>query len=46
MVEENASDVRQVEIHATEPLVPNSSPIEVDIAVAKLARYQLITNFK
>jgi hypothetical protein len=29
------SDVRQIEIHTTEPLVPDPSPFEVEIAIAK-----------
>jgi hypothetical protein len=28
------SDVRQIEIHTAEPLVPDPSPFEVEIAVA------------
>jgi hypothetical protein len=34
------SDVRQIEIHIAEPLVPESSPIEVEIAVKKLKWYK------
>jgi hypothetical protein len=30
------SDVRQTEIHTAEPLVPQPSPFEVEIAVVKL----------
>jgi hypothetical protein len=30
------SDVRQIEIHAAEPLVPDPTPFEVEIAIAKL----------
>jgi hypothetical protein len=30
-----ASDVRQTEIHTAEPLVPDPSPSEVEIAIAK-----------
>jgi hypothetical protein len=29
------SDVRQIEIHTAEPLVPDPSPFEVEIPVAK-----------
>jgi hypothetical protein len=29
-------DVRQIEIHRAEPLVPDPSPSEVEIAIAKL----------
>jgi hypothetical protein len=32
----NVSDVRQVEEHTAEPLVPGPSYIEVEIAIAKL----------
>jgi hypothetical protein len=32
------SDVRQVEIHTAEPLVPEPSPFEVEIAIAKVER--------
>jgi hypothetical protein len=34
------SDVRQIEIHTAEPLVPDSSPFEVETATAKLKRYK------
>jgi hypothetical protein len=34
------SDVRQIEMHAAEPLVPDPSPIEVEIAIAKLKSYK------
>jgi hypothetical protein len=34
------SDVRQIEIHTAEPLVPDPSPFEVEIAIAKLKRYK------
>jgi hypothetical protein len=34
------SDVRQIEIHTAEPLVPDTSPFEVEIAIAKLKRYE------
>jgi hypothetical protein len=34
------SDVRQIEIHTAESLVPDPSPSEVEIAVAKLKRYK------
>jgi hypothetical protein len=30
------SDVRQIEIHTAEPLAPNPSPSQVEIAIAKL----------
>jgi hypothetical protein len=32
------SDVKQIEIHTAEPLVPDPSPLEVEIAIAKLKR--------
>jgi hypothetical protein len=34
------SDVRQIEIHTAEPLVPEPSPFEVEIASAKLKKYK------
>jgi hypothetical protein len=33
-------DVRQIEIHIIQPLVPGSSPLEVEIAIAKLKTYK------
>jgi hypothetical protein len=30
------SNVRQIEIHTAEPLTPDPSPYEVEIAIAKL----------
>jgi hypothetical protein len=35
------SDVRQIEIHTAEPLVPDPSPFEVEIAIVKLKSYKL-----
>jgi hypothetical protein len=32
------SDVRQIEIHTAEPLVPDPSPFEVEVAIAKLKK--------
>jgi hypothetical protein len=32
----NASDIRHIEIHTAEPLVPGPSRLEVEIAIAKL----------
>jgi hypothetical protein len=32
------SDVRQAEIHTAEPLVPEPSPLEVELAIEKLKR--------
>jgi hypothetical protein len=37
----NVSDVRQIEVHTAEPLVPGPSHLEVEIAVAKLKKYKL-----
>jgi hypothetical protein len=34
------SDVRQVEIHTAEPLVPDPTSFEVEIAIAKLKMYK------
>jgi hypothetical protein len=34
------SDVRQVEMHTAEPLVPDPNSFEVEIAIAKLKRYK------
>jgi hypothetical protein len=34
------NDVRQIEIHADEPLVPDPSPFVVEIAIAKLKMYK------
>jgi hypothetical protein len=47
----NASDVRQVEIHTTEPLIPSPSHLEVEIINANLEKYtslgsnQFLTEF-
>jgi hypothetical protein len=37
----NISGVGQIEIHASEPLVPGLSRLEVEIAIAKLKMYTL-----
>jgi hypothetical protein len=37
----NASDVRQIEVHMAEPLVPGPSRLEVEIAIAKFKKYKL-----
>jgi hypothetical protein len=34
------SDVTQIEKHTAEPLVPEPSPFEVEIAIAKLKKYK------
>jgi hypothetical protein len=36
----NVSDVRQIEIHKAEPLVPGPSRLDVEIAIAKLEKYK------
>jgi hypothetical protein len=36
----NVSDVRQIEIHSAEPLVPGHTHLEVEIAIAKLKKYK------
>jgi hypothetical protein len=37
----HVSDVRQIEVHMAEPLVPGPSRLEVEIAIAKLKMYKL-----
>jgi hypothetical protein len=36
----NISDVRQIEVHTAEPLVPCPSRLEVEIAIAKLKKHK------
>jgi hypothetical protein len=36
----NVSDVRQIEVHTAEPLVPGPSRLEVEIAIAKMKKYK------
>jgi hypothetical protein len=36
----NFNDVRQIEVHTAEPLVPGPSRLEVEIPIAKLERYK------
>jgi hypothetical protein len=36
----NVSDVRQIEVHTAEPLVPGPSRLEDEIAIAKLKQYK------
>jgi hypothetical protein len=36
----NVSDVRQIDVHKTEPLVPGPSRLEVEIAIAKSKKYK------
>jgi hypothetical protein len=38
---QNVTEVRQLEIHAAEPLVSVPSPPEVETAIAKLKKYKL-----
>jgi hypothetical protein len=37
----NVSDVRQIEVHTAELLVPGPSSLEAEIAIAKLKKYKL-----
>jgi hypothetical protein len=36
----NVSDVRQIEVHTVEPLVPGPSRLEMEISIAKLKKYK------
>jgi hypothetical protein len=36
----NVSDVRQIEVHTAEPLVPGLSHLEAEIAIAELKEYK------
>jgi hypothetical protein len=36
----NVSEVKQVEVHTAEPLVPGPSRLEVEIAIAELKKYK------
>jgi hypothetical protein len=36
----NVSDVIQIEVHMTQPLVPGPSRLEVEIAITKLKKYK------
>jgi hypothetical protein len=38
--EHHVSDVRQIEVHMAEPLVPGPSHLEVEIAIAELKKYK------
>jgi hypothetical protein len=44
----NVSDVRQIEVHAAQPLVPGLSCLEVEIAIAKLKsiNHQVVIKFR
>jgi hypothetical protein len=37
----NVSDVKQIDAHTVEPLVPGLSHLEVEIAITKLKKYKL-----
>jgi hypothetical protein len=41
LIVHNVSDVKQIEIHTAEPLVPGLSHLQVEIAIAKLEKYKL-----
>jgi hypothetical protein len=36
----NVSDVRQIEVHTAESLLPGPSRLEVEIAIVKLKKYK------
>jgi hypothetical protein len=36
----NVSNVRQIEIHTAEPLVPGPSHLEVEISIVRLKKYK------
>jgi hypothetical protein len=36
----NVSDVRQIDVHTAEPLVPGPSRLETETAIAKLKKYK------
>jgi hypothetical protein len=36
----NVSDVRQIQVHMTDPLVPSPSSLEDEITIAKLKNYK------
>jgi hypothetical protein len=40
-VHNNVSDIRQAEVHTAQSLVPDPSPLEVEIAIVTLKRYKL-----
>jgi hypothetical protein len=42
----NVNDVRQIEVHTAEPLVPGPSHLEVEIAIAKLKKFKSLHNSK
>jgi hypothetical protein len=36
----STSDIKQLEVHTAQPLVPDPSPCEVEIAIAKLEKFK------
>jgi hypothetical protein len=36
----NVCDVRQIEVHTAEPLVPSPNGLEVEIAIAKMKKHK------
>jgi hypothetical protein len=40
----NISDVKQIEVHTAEPLVPGPSHLDVETAIAKLKMYKSLGN--
>jgi hypothetical protein len=40
LIVHNVTDVRQIEIHSAEPLVPGPSHLEVEITIAMLQKYK------
>jgi hypothetical protein len=36
----SVSDVRQIEVHTAEPLIPDPSRLEIVIGIAKLKKYK------
>jgi hypothetical protein len=43
---QRARDVRQIEIHTAEQLVPDPSPVDIEIAIAKLKRHKSAGNIQ
>jgi hypothetical protein len=41
LIVQETNSIRQSEIHAAEPLIPEPSSFEVEVAVEKLERYKL-----
>jgi hypothetical protein len=40
----NVSDVRQIEIHTAETLIPDASHLDVEVAIVKLKEYNSLGN--